>query len=228
IGDIIRCGQFGDLIEFSYPIGFSHWGVYEGDGHILHFAVAEEDELQRMFREKVLQRVFPSSGNILLGHTKVRREHITQVPVPRGAHIKISNGRHHGPACTATDMRRRMFGLLEEDLEYNLLTLNCEHFATFVRYGVAMCNQVRPCGRARTGQYSDTTLCEGAFRDTTDVWFPSPPTGTQQVYLEHSISAQTTQFASLCKIPLHKDKEQKTATAVFQDIVSRKRRSTKF
>uniref|UniRef100_A0A3B4BSI5 LRAT domain-containing protein n=1 Tax=Pygocentrus nattereri TaxID=42514 RepID=A0A3B4BSI5_PYGNA len=129
-GGRLPSDKFGDLIEFSYPIGFSHWGVYEGDG----------------FRVHVLQRVFPSSGNILLGHTKVQREHITQVPVPKGAHIKISNNCHHSPASTATDMRRRMYGLLDEVLEYNLLMHNCEHFATFVRYGVAMCNQVSPGG----------------------------------------------------------------------------------
>ncbi|KAL7851494.1 hypothetical protein AOLI_G00218500 [Acnodon oligacanthus] len=170
IGDIVCCGQFGDLIEFSYPIGFSHWGVYEGEGHIVHFAVEDENELQRRFRVHVLQRVFPSSGNILLGHTKVRREHITQVPLPKGAHIKISNNCHHSPASTATDMRRRMYGLLDEVLDYNLLTHNCEHFATFVRYGVAMCNQ----------------------------------------------------------IPLHKDKEQRTATTLFQDIISKKSWKTQF
>ncbi|KAM9429302.1 uncharacterized protein ACWYII_017453 [Salvelinus alpinus] len=31
--------KFGDLIEFSYPIGYSHFGVYDEDGHIIHFAV---------------------------------------------------------------------------------------------------------------------------------------------------------------------------------------------
>uniref|UniRef100_A0A3B1JFL7 Si:ch211-229n2.7 n=1 Tax=Astyanax mexicanus TaxID=7994 RepID=A0A3B1JFL7_ASTMX len=119
-------GRFGDLIEFSYPIGFSHWGMYEGDGHVVHFAVG----------------VFPSSGNILLGQTMIRRELLAQVPVPTGARIKISNSSHDCTASPATDMRRRLYGLLGEVLLYNLLTLNCEHFATFVRYGVAVCNQV--------------------------------------------------------------------------------------
>lgn len=38
--------KFGDLIEFSYPIGYSHWGVYDEDGHVIHFAVAGEDNFQ--------------------------------------------------------------------------------------------------------------------------------------------------------------------------------------
>ncbi|KAG9278557.1 HRAS-like suppressor 2, partial [Astyanax mexicanus] len=162
-------GRFGDLIEFSYPIGFSHWGVYEGDGHVVHFAVGDESELQRRFRVHVLQKVFPSSGNILLGQTMIRREQLAQVPVPTGACIKISNSSHDCTASPATDMRRRLYGLLGEVLEYNLLTLNCEHFATFVRYGVAVCNQ----------------------------------------------------------IPLHKDKEQRSATALFQEIIAKKTVSTK-
>ncbi|KAM9439154.1 phospholipase A and acyltransferase 2-like [Clarias gariepinus] len=142
IKNIIRCGQLGDLIEFKYPIGFSHWGVYEGDGQVVHFAVADENELQRMFRIHILQKVFPSCGSILLGQTKIQREHITSVPVPEGAKIKISNNCHHYPASSVTDMRRRLHGLLGEVLDYNLLSQNCEHFATFVRYGVAVCNQV--------------------------------------------------------------------------------------
>ena len=37
--------QFGDLIEFIYPIGYSHWGVYDEDGYVIHFAVAGEELL---------------------------------------------------------------------------------------------------------------------------------------------------------------------------------------
>ncbi|KAI5092971.1 hypothetical protein C0J45_17362 [Silurus meridionalis] len=141
IKDIIACGKLGDLIEFSYPIGFSHWGVYVGTGRVVHFAVADENELQRRFRVHILEKVFPSCGSILLGRTKIHREHLTHVPVPKGAQIKISNGCHHYPASSITDMRWRLNALLGEVLDYNLLSQNCEHFATFVRYGVAVCNQ---------------------------------------------------------------------------------------
>lgn len=37
---IVASAQFGDLIEFSYPVGYSHWAVYQEDGHVMHFAVA--------------------------------------------------------------------------------------------------------------------------------------------------------------------------------------------
>lgn len=42
IEEIASSAQFGDLIEFSYPIGYSHWAVYDDDKHVIHFAVAGE------------------------------------------------------------------------------------------------------------------------------------------------------------------------------------------
>lgn len=43
--EIASTAKFGDLIEFSYPIGYSHWGVYVEDGNVIHFAVAGEDNI---------------------------------------------------------------------------------------------------------------------------------------------------------------------------------------
>lgn len=40
VKNIVSTAKFGDLIEFSYPIGYSHWAVYDEGGYIIHFAVA--------------------------------------------------------------------------------------------------------------------------------------------------------------------------------------------
>lgn len=40
VKNIVSTAKFGDLIEFSYPIGYSHWAVYDEDGYVIHFAVA--------------------------------------------------------------------------------------------------------------------------------------------------------------------------------------------
>lgn len=40
VAEIVASAHFGDLIEFAYPVGYSHWGVYDGDGYVVHFAVA--------------------------------------------------------------------------------------------------------------------------------------------------------------------------------------------
>lgn len=141
VKEIASTAQFGDLIEFSYPIGYSHWGVYDKDGHVLHFAVAEEGRLMNSIRTS-LQRYIPICGDLLLGETKIRRVPIGEVTVPEGAHVLISNNRHAFTPSASKDMRLRMDALLEHTFTYNLFTLNCEHFATFVRYGKAVCNQI--------------------------------------------------------------------------------------
>uniref|UniRef100_A0A668RBA1 LRAT domain-containing protein n=1 Tax=Oreochromis aureus TaxID=47969 RepID=A0A668RBA1_OREAU len=114
-----------NLIEFSYPLGYSHWAVYDDDGHVIHFAVAV-------------------CGDLLLGETKIRRVPVGEVNVPHGAHALVSNNRHAFTPSAPEDMRLRRDALLNQSLPYNLFTLNCEHFATFIRYGKAVCNQVMP------------------------------------------------------------------------------------
>ncbi|MCI4380490.1 hypothetical protein PGIGA_G00240650 [Pangasianodon gigas] len=99
VAEIEASAHFGDLIEFAYPIGYSHWGVYDGDGYVIHFAVA-------------------------------------------GAHVLVSNTRHALKPSEPQDMKRRRDALLDKQLPYKLFTQNCEHFATFVRYGKAVCNQI--------------------------------------------------------------------------------------
>ncbi|XP_012689957.2 phospholipase A and acyltransferase 2-like [Clupea harengus] len=138
---IVDNGRFGDLIEFSFPVGFSHWGVYDGEGHVTHFAVADEAKSMKKFRD-FLQKVVPLSGDILLGVTKIRRQPIAEVNVPKGASVMISNNRHTYRPCQKSEIKQRQDALLGKDLHYKLFSLNCEHFATFVRYGVAVCNQI--------------------------------------------------------------------------------------
>ncbi|XP_068610108.1 phospholipase A and acyltransferase 2-like [Brachionichthys hirsutus] len=136
----VSTAKFGDLIEFAYPIGYSHWAVYDEDGHVFHFAIADEGTLKTNIRNR-LQTWLPLCGDLLLGQIKIRRVPIGEVNVPKGAHIMISNNRHAFQPSAPEDMRRRRDALLGEELPYHLLNLNCEHFATFVRYGKVVCNQ---------------------------------------------------------------------------------------
>lgn len=92
---------------------------------------------------KYLELLLPVCGDLLLGATKIRRVLLSEVNVPKGAHVMISNSRHAFTASSPQEMRRRCDALLDQTFTYNLFTLNCEHFATFVRYGTAVCNQVR-------------------------------------------------------------------------------------
>ncbi|XP_070696444.1 phospholipase A and acyltransferase 2 [Pempheris klunzingeri] len=141
VAHIVSTAKFGDLIEFSYPIGYSHWGVYDEDGYVIHFAVADEGQLMKSVRTW-LQTVVPVCGDLLLGETRIRRVPLSEVNIPTGAHVLISNNRHAFTPSEPEEMRLRRDALLHQVFQYGLFTLNCEHFATFVRYGKAVCNQV--------------------------------------------------------------------------------------
>ncbi|XP_064155812.1 phospholipase A and acyltransferase 2 [Anguilla rostrata] len=141
VREVVSNAQFGDLIEFSYPIGYSHWGVYDDDGHVIHFAVADEGRLKSVVRGYI-QTVFPVCGDLLLGETKIRRQLVADVNVPSGSNVMITNNRHARHKSSEEEIRRRRDALLERELTYKLFTLNCEHFATFVRFGQAVCNQI--------------------------------------------------------------------------------------
>jgi len=151
---VVSDAKFGDLIEFTYPMGYSHWGVYDGDGYVVHFAPADESQFMSKIR-KGLQTVFPVCGDLLLGNTQIRRMRVAEVNVPKGAHLLISNNRHAGTASSQTEIRRRRDALLDQVLPYKLLTLNCEHFATFVRNGQAICNQLP--GKAKNQECEEAT-----------------------------------------------------------------------
>ncbi|XP_072536851.1 phospholipase A and acyltransferase 4-like [Salminus brasiliensis] len=159
VAEIVANAQFGDLIEFSYPIGYSHWGVYDEDGYVMHFGVADETQLMNTFRG-YLQTVFPVCGDLLLGETKIRRQPVSEVTVPKGAHVLVCNNRHALKASTAEEIRSRRDALLDKELHYKLFSLNCEHFATFMRYGKAVCNQIP--GRTKNKECEEATK---AFED---------------------------------------------------------------
>uniref|UniRef100_A0A673HG02 HRAS-like suppressor 2 n=1 Tax=Sinocyclocheilus rhinocerous TaxID=307959 RepID=A0A673HG02_9TELE len=108
-----------NLIEFSYPIGYAHWGVYDGDGYVIHFAVAGKHE---NFHLK----------------TKIRRQLLSEVNVPKGARVSVSNNQHALEPSPVDEIRKRLDALLDKEFTYKIFTHNCEHFATFVRSGKAI------------------------------------------------------------------------------------------
>lgn len=90
-----------------------------------------------------LQVMFPVCGDLLLGETMIRRMPLAEVNVPKGVHTLISNNCHSFTPSAPEDMRIRCNALTGQVFQYHLLNFNCEHFATFVRYGKAVCNQVQ-------------------------------------------------------------------------------------
>lgn len=140
-----------------------------------------------------LQAIFPVCGDLLLGETRIRRQRLAEVNVPKGARVLVSNSQHTLTPSEPEDMKRRRDSLLDKQLPYKLFTQNCEHFATFVRYGKAVCNQVS----------SDLTVHQ-----------PCSSQAQEHLTLNHCIC--------LIQIPgRSKNKESEEAAKAFSDIVWR-------
>lgn len=105
------------------------------------FSILGEDSLAQNIC-KFRQEQAPNLRDVVKGRTNILRQHLSQVNVPAGAHVHINNDHHKLPASTSRKMKRRLHALQDKEFPYDSDELNCEHFATFVRYGAAVCNQV--------------------------------------------------------------------------------------
>lgn len=129
------------FLDGDWKLRFFCQSVLKMNPFFIHSHSVEEGQLMSSVRTS-LQTIFPVCGDLLLGETRIRRVPLGEVNVPQGAHVLISNNRHAFTPSAPKEMRLRRDALLDQDFSYHLFNLNCEHFATFVRYGKAVCNQV--------------------------------------------------------------------------------------
>ncbi|XP_030252939.1 phospholipase A and acyltransferase 3-like [Sparus aurata] len=130
----------GDLIEI-FRGTYQHWAVYVGDGFVVHVTSPPDADVRHaasnslmsaptkkaMVRKQKLQEA--------VGDNKWRINNILDKKYkPRRAHIIVEEA------------------LLEvgKMMEYFVLSENCEHFATKLRYGKAESIQVRKAEQAAT------------------------------------------------------------------------------
>ncbi|GAA6220723.1 retinoic acid receptor responder protein 3-like [Lates japonicus] len=139
----VSTAEIGDLIEFVNPwLGLSLWGVYVGEGHVIHFGVGDENMTQKACRSFLQQMAPKSSGDRVLKKTRICTQRITDIKVPPGTRIRVNNNKHNLVLSTQEAMRHRCETFLHQEFKYDLMNFNSEHFATFVRYGHAVCNQI--------------------------------------------------------------------------------------
>ncbi|XP_078574888.1 phospholipase A and acyltransferase 2-like [Branchiostoma floridae x Branchiostoma japonicum] len=138
----------GDLLEF--PMSklfsmFSHWGVYAGDGKVIHRTVNYEG--RKGFLGYPLSSMFPSG--LQVGKAKVKEESFWDVAM--GNLARINNNKDKGRAVPSGDevVQRARSRLGETG--YNVLWNNCEHFATGCRYGKEQSQQAIVAGSVSTG-----------------------------------------------------------------------------
>ncbi|KAM4735248.1 LOW QUALITY PROTEIN: phospholipase A and acyltransferase 4-like [Anableps anableps] len=116
-------------------LGLSLWGVYAGEGYVIHFGVGDENMTKNACRS-VLQLMAPKSKGDLK-KTRISRQHIPDIRV-RGTRIRVNNNKHNWTASPQEMIWHRCKTFLHQEFKYNLVNFNSERFATFVRYGYAI------------------------------------------------------------------------------------------
>ncbi|XP_035023621.2 phospholipase A and acyltransferase 4-like [Hippoglossus stenolepis] len=119
-------GKPGDLIEIS-RWGYQHWAVYIGENEVVHLVPEGGD----------------SSGSfeLLSSRGEVKREKLTDVVGNHRCQVNnlLDNS---GKARDPSIIVKEACAMVGSELQYNVATYNCEHFATEMRYGKAKSWQV--------------------------------------------------------------------------------------
>ncbi|XP_071325543.1 phospholipase A and acyltransferase 4-like [Trachinotus anak] len=156
IDQSVSTAEIGDLIEFMNPLlALSLWGVYVGEGLVIHFGVGDENMTQKACRSFLQQMVPKSNGDRALKKTRICTQRITDIKVPPGTRIRVNNNKHNLAPSPQETMRYRCETFLHQEFKYDLMNFNSEHFATFVRYGHAVCNQIP--FKKKNEAHTDTT-----------------------------------------------------------------------
>lgn len=139
----VQSAQIGDLIEFVLPwSGLSLWAVYVGEGHVMHFGVGDENTTQKACRS-MMQLLMPKSkSGRMLKKTRICTQLISEIKVPAGTSIRINNHKHRLVPSPLDEVLHRCHTFHHQEFKYDIIKFNSEHFATFVRYGQALCNQI--------------------------------------------------------------------------------------
>ncbi|XP_070086151.1 phospholipase A and acyltransferase 1 isoform X1 [Equus caballus] len=151
----------GDLIEI-FRIGYEHWAIYVGGGDVIHLAPPSE---------------YPGAGSSSIFSILSSRAVVKQEPlrdVAGGCRYRVNNYLDHKyrpqPVNKIIGAAKEMVG---EEIEYSVLSRNCEHFVTNLRYGAASSRQ----GPAATAQWSPGDM---AWR----LWKLSPFSALPQFHTE--------------------------------------------
>ncbi|XP_005051414.1 PREDICTED: phospholipid-metabolizing enzyme A-C1-like, partial [Ficedula albicollis] len=114
----------GDLIEVDI-LPYHHWALYIGDGYVIHLMPLDTGEPSR----------FSTKG-------KVKKELLKEMV---GDHTWRVNNKPHcsRTPLTVEEIIRRAEQWIDKVVPYDIVTRNCEHFVTELRYGEAFSDQVR-------------------------------------------------------------------------------------
>ncbi|KFV97296.1 Phospholipid-metabolizing enzyme A-C1 [Eurypyga helias] len=121
--------QPGDLIEIFRP-AYQHWALYLGDGYVINVTPLEEGP----------PATFASAKSVFSRKARVRMQLLKDVVGNDTYHINNKYDGTYDPLPVEEIIRRAEY-LVDQEVSYDLLGNNCEHFVTLLRYGEAVSDQ---------------------------------------------------------------------------------------
>ncbi|XP_055977942.1 phospholipase A and acyltransferase 1 [Sorex fumeus] len=119
----------GDLIEVFRP-GYQHWALYLGDGYVINIAPLEDG----------VAAAFTSAKSLFSRKALVKMQLLKDVVGKDTYRINNKYDEIYPPLPVEEVMQRSEF-VIGQEVEYDLLVNNCEHFVTLLRYGESVSEQ---------------------------------------------------------------------------------------
>ncbi|XP_015274578.1 PREDICTED: HRAS-like suppressor 3, partial [Gekko japonicus] len=116
----------GDLIEID-RIYYQHWAIYIGDGYVIHLAPESEVAGAGLY----------SLRSVISDHAMVKKEPLLEVV---GNDTYRINNKYDGRflPLPVDEIIARAKAEVGRVMAYSVLSQNCEHFVTGLRYGTAV------------------------------------------------------------------------------------------
>ncbi|XP_007993030.1 phospholipase A and acyltransferase 4 isoform X2 [Chlorocebus sabaeus] len=120
----------GDLIEI-FRLGYEHWALYIGDGYVIHLAP------QDGYPAASSPSAFSVPGSIAVVKQDLLKD------VLEGCNYRVNNrlDRRYKPLPVGVIISSAK-ELVGQKMKYSIVSRNCEHFVTKLRYGRSHCQQV--------------------------------------------------------------------------------------
>ncbi|NWX91746.1 HRSL1 enzyme, partial [Nothoprocta ornata] len=121
--------QPGDLIEIFRP-AYQHWALYLGDGYIINVTPVDEGPSSS----------FASAKSVFSRKARVRMQLLKDVVGDDTYQINNKYDNTYPPLPVEEIIRRAEY-YIDQEVSYDLLGNNCEHFVTLLRYGERVSEQ---------------------------------------------------------------------------------------
>ncbi|KAM3669790.1 uncharacterized protein VK521_005756 isoform 2-T2 [Ammospiza maritima maritima] len=122
--------QPGDLIEIFRPF-YQHWALYVGDGYVIHLTSVDDES----------SSLWLSSSSIGATRGKVKKQRLEEVVGKNRWRVNNKYDRKRTPR-PVKEIIHDAEQWIDEEVTYDALTDNCEHFVTELRYGKGVSRQL--------------------------------------------------------------------------------------